>query len=349
MHQRLDALSQRLVGQGDDAGRRMTLGDFASEVRSGEHPGRDARQYLGHHLGHPQVRPHLDSLGQADDGLQRPATSAQPVSTSRKPCEGTAMNTMPRALECLVQRRGHRQPVGQRDAGQIAPVLARSARMEAASSSDRAHRVAGCVARRSWPPRSPRTRPRSLPPARVMPQETTAGPPPLLPDPYTVGVSRVVVPAAWDATLDADVRLGPEVVLDPREGVSSGEAAVGHGAERPRAGAAGAGMATHVVRPAHRFPVAVVCDDEVVAAWAEEQAPASCGRRVTASTAPSRPASIASAQAGARWVTVAHGDLPRAKGLGTLPPFDGVTLVPDRRDDGTNVLRLPAAADFRFA
>jgi 2-phospho-L-lactate guanylyltransferase len=48
-------------------------------------------------------------------------------------------------------------------------------------------------------------------------------------------------------------------------------------------------------------------------------------------------------------VTVAHGDLPRAHGLGTLAPFEGATLVPDRRDDGTNVLRLPADADFRFA
>ena len=55
------------------------------------------------------------------------------------------------------------------------------------------------------------------------------------------------------------------------------------------------------------------------------------------------------ARAGARWVTVAHGDLPRAHGLGELAPFEGVTLVPDRRDDGTNVLRLPAGADFRFA
>jgi 2-phospho-L-lactate guanylyltransferase len=45
---------------------------------------------------------------------------------------------------------------------------------------------------------------------------------------------------------------------------------------------------------------------------------------------------------------VAHGDLPRATGLGTLAPFDGVTLVPDRRDDGTNVVRLPAALPFRF-
>jgi len=49
-------------------------------------------------------------------------------------------------------------------------------------------------------------------------------------------------------------------------------------------------------------------------------------------------------------VTVAHGDLPRAHGLGALSGFDGITLVPDRRDDGTNVLRLPAAAaDFRFS
>jgi 2-phospho-L-lactate guanylyltransferase len=35
--------------------------------------------------------------------------------------------------------------------------------------------------------------------------------------------------------------------------------------------------------------------------------------------------------------------------VGTLPSFDGVTLVPDRRDDGTNVLRLPARCEFRFA
>ena len=37
------------------------------------------------------------------------------------------------------------------------------------------------------------------------------------------------------------------------------------------------------------------------------------------------------------------------RGLGTLEHFAGVTLVPDRRDDGTNVLRSPAADDFQFA
>ena len=54
------------------------------------------------------------------------------------------------------------------------------------------------------------------------------------------------------------------------------------------------------------------------------------------------------AETGTEWVTVAHGDLPRGRGLGALEHFAGVTLVPDRRDDGTNVLRVPAAHDFHF-
>jgi 2-phospho-L-lactate guanylyltransferase len=48
------------------------------------------------------------------------------------------------------------------------------------------------------------------------------------------------------------------------------------------------------------------------------------------------------------YVTVAHADLPHARGLGTLPPFDGVTLQPDRHGDGTNVIRVPADSGFRF-
>ena len=55
------------------------------------------------------------------------------------------------------------------------------------------------------------------------------------------------------------------------------------------------------------------------------------------------------AAAGVHTVTVAHGDLPRAKDIGRLRPFDGVTLIPDRYDDGTNVLRLPATSAFAFS
>ena len=48
-------------------------------------------------------------------------------------------------------------------------------------------------------------------------------------------------------------------------------------------------------------------------------------------------------------MVVAHADLPRPAGLAALAAGDGVTLVPDRDDDGTNVLVVPAAGGFRFA
>ena len=54
------------------------------------------------------------------------------------------------------------------------------------------------------------------------------------------------------------------------------------------------------------------------------------------------------AASGASEVVVAHADLPHAHGIGRLAGFDGVTLVPDRRDDGTNVVCIPAEARFRF-
>ena len=108
-------------------------------------------------------------------------------------------------------------------------------------------------------------------------------------------------------------------------------------------------MATHVIYACAPLPVAVVCDDEAVAHWA-----ADLGATVMWEPRKGLNGAVAAAvtrlaRAGTDWVTVAHGDLPRATGLGTLAPFDGVTLVPDRRDDGTNVLRLPTTLGFRFA
>ena len=48
-------------------------------------------------------------------------------------------------------------------------------------------------------------------------------------------------------------------------------------------------------------------------------------------------------------VIVAHADLPLADDLRPIADgFDGVTLVPDRRADGTNVLCVPAGAGFDF-
>lgn len=108
-------------------------------------------------------------------------------------------------------------------------------------------------------------------------------------------------------------------------------------------------MATHVLRAAAPLPVAVVCDDGEVAAWAD-------AHRATVLLEPGRglngavAAGVARlAAAGADEVLVAHGDLPLARGLERLAGFAGVTLVPDRSADGTNVVCVPARAGFRFA
>ena len=42
-------------------------------------------------------------------------------------------------------------------------------------------------------------------------------------------------------------------------------------------------------------------------------------------------------------------DLPLATRLAWVADFPGVTLVPDRRCDGTNVLAVPTASGFRFS
>ncbi len=155
--------------------------------------------------------------------------------------------------------------------------------------------------------------------------------------------------AAQHAAGPLDRRLGPEVVLIPVKAFHQAKRRLGSAlsdAERIRLVRA---MATQVVAACVPLPVAVVCDDHQVAQWATELGAAVVWEPGQGLNGAVRAGVERLARAGARWLTVAHGDLPRAHGLGVLAPFEGVTLVPDRRDDGTNVLRLPAGSDFRFA
>ena len=48
-------------------------------------------------------------------------------------------------------------------------------------------------------------------------------------------------------------------------------------------------------------------------------------------------------------VIVAHADLPHAEHLEWLADYDGVTLVPDRHGDGTNVIVIPTDSGFVFS
>ena len=108
-------------------------------------------------------------------------------------------------------------------------------------------------------------------------------------------------------------------------------------------------MAEHVLAAAAPLPVAVVCDDAEVAQWATDH-----GAIVLPEPGRGLNGAVESGVArlnagGADEILVVHADLPLASDLARLVGFDGITLVPDRHEDGTNVIGLPARAPFRFA
>ena len=157
------------------------------------------------------------------------------------------------------------------------------------------------------------------------------------------------MPPATHAAHSMDAHLGPEVVLIPVKAFGQAKRRLGSTLSDPDRIRLVRAMAAHVVAACVPLPVAVVCDDEGVAQWASDVGATVMWEPGQGLNGAVRAGVDRLARVGARWVTVAHGDLPRAHGLGVLAPFDGVTLVPDRRDDGTNVLRLPARSDFHFA
>lgn len=107
-------------------------------------------------------------------------------------------------------------------------------------------------------------------------------------------------------------------------------------------------MAALVVSAAAPLPVTVVCDDLEVRRWAESVGAAVVWRPGRGLNGAVSDGVERLARAGAGKVIVAHADLPLASSLAWVADFDGVTLVPDRHDDGTNVACIPASAGFRF-
>lgn len=98
-------------------------------------------------------------------------------------------------------------------------------------------------------------------------------------------------------------------------------------------------MAELVIQAAGDLPVAVVCDDLEVAAWSEAHGAAVLwepGKGLNGAVDSGVGKLISE---GANSVIVAHSDIPLVQNLaGLVGDFDGVTLVPDRYKDGTNVI-----------
>jgi 2-phospho-L-lactate guanylyltransferase len=108
-------------------------------------------------------------------------------------------------------------------------------------------------------------------------------------------------------------------------------------------------MAATVVRAAHPLRTLVVCDDDEVRTWALAQ-----GAEVVWTPGLGLNGAVGAAvdqlaAEGVERVVVAHADLPLATDLGWVAAGEGVTLVPDRHGDGTNVACLPTGSGFTFA
>ncbi len=108
-------------------------------------------------------------------------------------------------------------------------------------------------------------------------------------------------------------------------------------------------MAEHVLRVAAPLPVVVVCDDEEVAAWARSQGARPLRQPGLGLNGAVKAATTQLSAEGYRRLVVAHADLPLASDLGRLAELQGIALVPDRREEGTNVISLPAGCGFHFA
>lgn len=150
------------------------------------------------------------------------------------------------------------------------------------------------------------------------------------PGPERGNPSRVGVVVPIRSLVEGKVRLAPSLSTEERRELV-------------------AAMAATVIRAAHELPVLVVHDDPAVAGWARElgadtAVPPAPGLNAAADFGRARLAA-----GGTEAVVIAHADLPRATDLRPVAAFDGITLVPDRIGDGTNVLCLPARIDFTFA
>jgi 2-phospho-L-lactate guanylyltransferase len=143
--------------------------------------------------------------------------------------------------------------------------------------------------------------------------------------------------------------LGPRAVLVPIKAFHEAKRRLDHALSAAERVELARAMAGRVLDAAHPLPVAVVCDDNAVADWARRR-----GALVVWEPGRGLNGAVEAGvdhlrDAGVLHVTVSHADLPRASGLAEVGTVPGITLVPDRYGNGTNVIALPADTGFRFS
>jgi 2-phospho-L-lactate guanylyltransferase len=145
------------------------------------------------------------------------------------------------------------------------------------------------------------------------------------------------------------LHIGPRAVLVPVKAFTRAKRRLHHAMNGDQRAELARAMANRVVRAAFPLPVAVVCDDRAVAEWARD-----LGALVVWEPGRGLNGAVEAGvdhlrSAGVVEVVVAHADLPRAQGLAAVESGGGVTLVPDRYGNGTNVMALPTQVGFQFS
>jgi 2-phospho-L-lactate guanylyltransferase len=143
--------------------------------------------------------------------------------------------------------------------------------------------------------------------------------------------------------------LGPRAVLVPVKAFHEAKRRLDRALTASERSDLARSMAAQVVEAAAPLPVAVVCDDNEVADWARAR-----GALVVWEPGRGLNGAVEAGvehlrDAGVAHVTVSHADLPRASRIADVGSAPGITLVPDRYGNGTNVIAVPTDAGFRFS
>ena len=100
-------------------------------------------------------------------------------------------------------------------------------------------------------------------------------------------------------------------------------------------------MATGVIGAAREYPTFVACDDDEVAEWAEHHGADVIWGEGLGLNGAVDDAIDQITKHDVDHIVVAHADLPRPANIAAIARPGCVTLVPDRRHDGTNVMAFP--------
>jgi 2-phospho-L-lactate/phosphoenolpyruvate guanylyltransferase len=162
-------------------------------------------------------------------------------------------------------------------------------------------------------------------------------------DPYT---GAVVDPAVH---LGGPLGLGSRAVLVPVKSFAEAKHRLHAALSDTERAALARATADRVLAAALPLPVAVVCDDRLVAGWARARGALVVWEPGRGLNGAVEDGVARLRTAGVTQVTVAHSDLPRAVDLPLVGEFAGITLVPDRYGNGTNVIALPTDCGFEFS